>query len=69
MEFYADAEGGTRMPNPTRADLIGLIDELNEIDNTFIVVHPDPDAAERDKSTAAVPNTIADDVLGWISRR
>ena len=95
MEFYADAEGGTRLPNPTRADLIGLIDGLNDNGNTFIVVHPpvddadwfisiskkvgafggyelhryDPDADERAKTTAAAPNTIADDVLDWISRR
>lgn len=46
MEFYADAESGTRLPNPTRADLIGLIDDLNDSENTFIVVHPPVDEAD-----------------------
>jgi hypothetical protein len=46
VEFYADAEGGTRLPNPTRTDLIGLVQGLNTSDNTFVVVHPDIDDAE-----------------------
>jgi hypothetical protein len=46
VEFYADAEGGIRLPNPTRADLIGLIDDLNDSENTFVVVHPPVDEAD-----------------------
>ena len=44
VEYYADTEGGDRLPNPTRADLLDLIDTLNGTDNTFIVVH----AADQD---------------------
>ena len=29
----------------------------------------DPATGERDKSTAADPNVIATDVLGWVNRR
>jgi hypothetical protein len=29
----------------------------------------DPDTDERSKTTAATSNTLADDVLDWVSRR
>ncbi|WP_277210572.1 hypothetical protein [Isoptericola croceus] len=44
MEYYADAEGGDRLPDPTRDDLLDLIDTLNGTDYTFFVVYP----ADRD---------------------
>ena len=95
MTFYADAESGARVQDPTRGDLLDLIDDLDSTGNTFIVVHPpvddadwfisvskkvgafggyelhrhDPDTTEDIKTTAAAPNTIADDVLDWVNRR
>lgn len=44
--FHRDAEGGAYQPNPSRADLIGLITGLNQTDNTFIVIHPNVDDAD-----------------------
>lgn len=95
VTFYADAEGGAYLQNPTRGDLTSLIQGLNTSGNTFIVIHPDiddadwyfsisknvgtfggyelhrydPDAPEDTKTTAAAPNTIADEVLDWVSQR
>jgi hypothetical protein len=44
VEYYADAEGGAYLEDPTRGDLLELIDTLNGTDNTFFVVYP----ADRD---------------------
>jgi hypothetical protein len=46
VTFYADAEGGAHLQDPTRSDLIGLIQGLDTSDNTFVVVHPDIDDAD-----------------------
>jgi hypothetical protein len=46
VTFYADTESGIRLHDPTRSDLLDLIDGLNDTDNTFIVVHPPADDAE-----------------------
>lgn len=46
MTFYADAEGRSSIPDPTRAELIGVIEDLNTTDNTFLVVHPHIDDAD-----------------------
>ena len=46
MDYYADAEGGAYLPDPTHADLAGLITDLNTSDNTFFVVYPEDDDLE-----------------------
>lgn len=95
MEYYADAEGGAYLEEPTHADLTGLVNALNSSDNTFFIVNPadrdlewfvsvsknvgtfggyqirrnDPDDGGLTATTAADPNTIADDVLDWVRRR
>lgn len=46
MTFYADAEGRPSLKNPNRAALIGVIEDLNTTDNTFLVVHPHIDDAD-----------------------
>jgi hypothetical protein len=46
VTFYADAEGGAYLEDPTRGDLIDLVTALNTSNNTFIVVHPDIDDAD-----------------------
>jgi hypothetical protein len=41
--FYADAEDGTHVDNPTTEAIAALIDTLNPDDNTFLTIGPDDD--------------------------
>ena len=43
MRYYADAEGGAHIPEPTWDDVVVLIRGLNRSDNTFFVIMPDRD--------------------------
>ncbi len=97
MEYYADAEGGAYLEDPTHADLVGLIRQLDHASNTFVVLYPsddtrewfisvatrtgalggyeierhdpDTDQVHPTKTTAAVPDDIATDILDWITSR
>ena len=43
-EYYgADRENGDRIDDPSEDALFMLIDDLNDTDNTFVVVQPDED--------------------------
>ena len=52
MRYYADAEGGDYIEDPTHDDLVALIGALNRDDNTFFVVFPDDDGLEWSISVA-----------------
>jgi hypothetical protein len=41
--FYADAEDGTHVDDPTTEAIAALIDTLNPDDNTFLTIGPDDD--------------------------
>lgn len=43
VRYYADAEGGAYLEDPTKNDLIGLIEDLVERGNSFVIVFPDDD--------------------------
>ncbi len=40
VEYYADAEGGAYVEDPTHADLVQLIVDLDRASNTFVVLYP-----------------------------
>jgi hypothetical protein len=40
VEYYADAEGGAYIEEPTHADVVQLIQELDTASNTFVVLYP-----------------------------
>lgn len=41
--FYADAEDGTHVDDPTTDAITALINTLNRDDNTFLTIGPDDD--------------------------
>lgn len=42
--YCADSENGEHIDDPSEDALFMLIDDLNDTDNTFVVVQPDEDA-------------------------
>jgi hypothetical protein len=40
VEYYADAEGGAYLEDPAHADLVGLIQHLDQASNTSVVLYP-----------------------------
>src|SRR4051812_37298642 len=46
VEYYADAEGGAYLEDPTHADLVGLIQDLDQASNTFVVFYPGDETRE-----------------------
>ena len=40
MQYYADAEGGAYLEDPTHPDLVGLVQDLDRVSNTFVVLYP-----------------------------
>jgi len=46
VEYYADAEGGAYLEDPTHADLVQLIQGLDQASNTFVVLYPGDDTRD-----------------------
>jgi hypothetical protein len=46
VEYYADAEGGAYLEDPTHTDLVGLIQDLDQTSNTFVVLYPGDETRE-----------------------
>jgi hypothetical protein len=46
VEYYADAEGGTYIQDPTHTDLVQLIQALDQASNTFVVLYPGNDTRD-----------------------
>lgn len=46
VEYYADAEGGAYLEDPTHANIIGLIQDLDQTSNTFLVLYPGDDTRD-----------------------
>ena len=40
VEYYADAEGGAYLEDPAHAVIVGLIQDLDQATNTFVVIYP-----------------------------
>lgn len=40
VDFYADAEGGNYIEDPTYPEVLSLINTLNKASNTFVVFYP-----------------------------
>ncbi|MGW6054769.1 hypothetical protein [Streptomyces sp. NPDC055189] len=43
LYFRADSEDGDRVDNPSEDSLFMLVEDLNDSDNTFLVIQPDMD--------------------------
>ena len=46
MDYYADAEDGREVEDPTHDDLVRLIGALSPDNNTFFVIYPSDHALE-----------------------
>jgi hypothetical protein len=46
VEYYADAEGGAYIQDPTHADVVALIQGLDQASNTFVVLYPGDDTRD-----------------------
>jgi hypothetical protein len=46
VDYYADAEGGTYLEDPTHADVVKLIQDLDTATNAFVVFYPGDDARD-----------------------
>jgi hypothetical protein len=46
VEYYADAEGGAYLEDPTHPDLVDLIQSLDQASNTFVVLYPGDESRE-----------------------
>jgi hypothetical protein len=46
VHYYADAEGGAYLEQPTHADVVRLIKDLDRASNTFVVLYPSDDAQD-----------------------
>jgi hypothetical protein len=44
VQYYADAEGGAHIEDPAHPDIVGLIQDLDNASNTFVVFYPGDDA-------------------------
>ena len=54
-QYYgADSENGDRIDDPSEDALFMMIDDLNDSDNTFVVVQPDEDDPVRFASVAVL---------------
>jgi hypothetical protein len=51
--YGADSENGDRLDDPSEDALVMLISDLNDSDNTFVVIQPDEDAPTWFTSVAA----------------
>ncbi|MEU6896053.1 hypothetical protein ABZ934_30745 [Streptomyces sp. NPDC046557] len=56
-EYYcADSENGDHVDNPSQEALFMLINDLNDTDNTFVVIQPDQDEPVWFASVAVLDN-------------
>jgi hypothetical protein len=46
VQYYADAEDGTYLEDPTHADVVQLIQDLDHTTNTFVALYPGDDSRE-----------------------
>jgi hypothetical protein len=46
VQYYADAEGGAYLEDPTHADIVRLIQDLDRARNTFVVFYPGDDSLD-----------------------
>lgn len=52
--YRADSEDGDRIDDPSEDALFMMISDLNDSDNTFVVVQPDEDAPDWSASVAVL---------------
>ncbi len=58
VEYYADAEAGAYLEDPTHADIVGLIRGLDRAQNTFVVLYPGDDSRDWFISVATRDNAL-----------
>ena len=58
MQYYADAEGGTYLEDPTHPDIVRLIQGLDTASNTFVVFYPGDDSHDWFISVATRDNAL-----------
>lgn len=46
MQYYADAESGAHVEDPTHEDVVRLVQGLDRASNTFVVLYPGDEARD-----------------------